>query len=73
MTDNRPLSVLNRNLGNKVIVELRYGKEYRGTLDGYDPHLNLVMTDVKEFVNGEQTREMDKALVRGDNVIYVSP
>jgi small nuclear ribonucleoprotein (snRNP)-like protein len=31
------------------------------------------MTDVKEFVNGEQTREMDKALVRGDNVIYVSP
>lgn len=73
MTDNRPLSVLNRNLGNKVIVELRYGKEYRGTLDGYDPHLNLVMTDVKEFVNGEQTRELKKALVRGDNVIYVSP
>ena len=73
MTDNRPLSVLNRNLGNKVIVELRYGKEYRGTLDGYDPHLNLVMTDVKEFVDGEQTREMKKALVRGDNVIYVSP
>ncbi|MFW6141438.1 MAG: LSM domain-containing protein, partial [Candidatus Saliniplasma sp.] len=37
MEDNRPLTVLNRNLGNKVIVELRYGKEYRGTLDGYDP------------------------------------
>ncbi|MFO8110301.1 MAG: LSM domain-containing protein [Thermoplasmata archaeon] len=73
MIDNRPLSVLNRNIGNHVIVELRYGKEYRGTLDGYDPHLNLVMNDVKEFIEGEQTRTMEKALVRGDNVIYVSP
>ncbi len=73
MIDNRPLSVLNRNIGNHVIVELRYGKEYRGTLEGYDPHLNLVMSDVKEFIDGEQTRTMNKALVRGDNVIYVSP
>lgn len=73
MVDNRPLSVLNRNIGNNVIVELKYGKEYRGTLSGYDPHLNLVMEDVKEFINGEQTKEMEKALVRGDNVIYVSP
>ena len=72
-TDNRPLTVLNNNLGNNVIVELRYNKEYRGTLSGYDPHLNLVLEDVKEFINGEKIREMDKALVRGDNVVYVSP
>ncbi len=73
MVDNRPLSVLNRNIGNNVIVELKYGKEYRGKLSGYDPHLNLVMEDVKEFINGEKNKEMEKALVRGDNVIYVSP
>lgn len=72
-TDNRPLTVLNRNLGNNVIVELRYGKEYRGKLSGYDPHLNLVMEDVKEFIDGEKVREMDEAMVRGDNVVYVSP
>lgn len=73
MTDNKPLSVLNRNIGNHVIVELRYGKEYRGILEGYDPHLNLVMKDVKEFIDGAETRTMKKALVRGDNVVYVSP
>ncbi len=73
MTDNKPLSVLNRNIGNHIIVELRYGKEYRGILEGYDPHLNLVMKDVKEYINGEETRTMRKALVRGDNVVYVSP
>ncbi|MGM0510319.1 MAG: LSM domain-containing protein [Thermoplasmatota archaeon] len=73
MEDNRPLSVLNRNIGNHVIVALRYGKEYRGKLDGYDPHLNLVMRDVKEIIDGEQTRELRMALVRGDNVIYISP
>ncbi len=73
MEDNRPLTVLNRNIGNHVIVELRYGKEYRGVLQGYDPHLNLVMSDVKEFVEGEQTRTLQSALVRGDNVVYISP
>ncbi len=73
MTDNKPLSVLNRNIGNHIIVELRYGKEYRGVLEGYDPHLNLVMKDVKEFIDGEETRTLRKALVRGDNVVYVSP
>ncbi len=73
MTDNRPLTVLNKSIGKNVIVELKYGKEYRGTLSGYDPHLNLVMEDVKEYINGEKTREMKKALVRGDNVVYVSP
>ncbi len=73
MTDNKPLSVLNRNIGNHIIVELRYGKEYRGVLEGYDPHLNLVMKDVKEFIDGEETRTLKKALVRGDNVVYVSP
>ncbi len=73
MTDNKPLSVLNKNIGNHIIVELRYGKEYRGVLEGYDPHLNLVMKDVKEFIDGEETRTLKKALVRGDNVVYVSP
>ncbi len=69
----RPLNVLNRTINQRVIVELRSKREYRGILDGYDPHMNIVLRNVEEVKNGELQRKMRIAIVRGDNVIYISP
>jgi small nuclear ribonucleoprotein len=69
----RPLNVLNRTISQRVIVELRSKREYRGILDGYDPHMNLVLKNVEEVQDGEVLRKMRLAIVRGDNVIYISP
>ena len=69
----RPLNVLNRTISKRVIVELRSKREYRGILDGYDPHMNLVLKNVEEVQDGEVIRKMRLAIVRGDNVIYISP
>jgi len=69
----RPLTVLNENINKRVIVQLKGRWEYRGILDGYDPHLNLVLKKVEELNEGKTTRKMDIAIVRGDNVIYISP
>lgn len=68
-----PLTILNKNINNRVIVELKFGKEYRGILDGYDPHMNLVLKGVEEIIDGNLTRKLNNAIVRGDNVIYISP
>jgi small nuclear ribonucleoprotein len=69
---NKPLSLLNQNLNNRVIVALRGKIEYRGVLDGYDPHMNLVLKNVEEVV-GEVTKgTLNTAIIRGDNVIYIS-
>jgi len=69
---NKPLSLLNQNLNNRVIVALRGKIEYRGVLDGYDPHMNLVLKNVEEVV-GEVTKgTLNTAVIRGDNVIYIS-
>jgi small nuclear ribonucleoprotein len=65
--------MLNKNLNNKVLVELKASREYRGVLEGYDPHMNLVLKNAEEFINKEPKRKMDLAIVRGDNVIYISP
>ena len=71
---DKPLKILHGSLNNRVMVELRSGREYHGMLDGYDvPHMNLVLKNVEEIVNGEQKAKHNMLIVRGDNIIYVSP
>jgi len=70
---NRPLDVLNQALDHPVIVKLKGAREFRGTLIGYDMHLNLVLNDAQELIDGENTRTIGSLVVRGDNVVYVSP
>lgn len=69
----KPLSVLSQNVNHTVLVELRAGREYRGRLDGFDPHMNLVLRNAEELVEDKTTRKLELAIVRGDNVVYVSP
>jgi small nuclear ribonucleoprotein len=68
----KPLSVLNKAMGSRVIVELRGRMEYRGVLDGYDPHMNLVLKGADELQDGEKVRTHELTVLRGDSVIYIS-
>ena len=69
----KPLSMLSKNLNKPVIVELKGNRGYRGTLDGFDPHMNLVLKNADELESGVVKRKLEMAIVRGDNVIYISP
>jgi len=70
----KPLKILHASLNNRVMVELRSGRGYHGTLDGYDvPHMNLVLKNVEEIVNSKPVGKHNTVIVRGDNIIYVSP
>jgi small nuclear ribonucleoprotein len=69
----KPLNTLNKSLNNKVLVELKANREYRGILEGYDPHMNLVLKKAEEYVDKELKRKHEVAIVRGDNVVYISP
>lgn len=70
---NRPLDTLNNVLEKSVLVRLKGAREFRGTLQGYDIHMNLVLDDAEELVDGEVVRHIGTVIVRGDNVVYVSP
>jgi len=69
----KPLAVLNKSINQQVIVELKGKRGYRGVLDGYDPHMNLVLKNVEETLEGQVVRKIEQTIVRGDNVIYISP
>lgn len=69
----RPLDVLNRALNTPVIVRLKGGREFRGILDGYDIHMNLVLINAEEIQEGEVIRKLGSVVIRGDTVVFVSP
>jgi small nuclear ribonucleoprotein len=69
----RPLEILDQVLNRQpVIVSLKGGREIRGILQGYDVHMNLVLDKAEEETGG-QVVKVGTLIVRGDNVIYISP
>ncbi len=69
----RPLDILNESLNEPVIVKLKDGRTFRGELLGYDIHMNLVLDETEEIEDGEAARKLGTVVVRGDNVVYISP
>ncbi|KUG20642.1 putative snrnp sm-like protein [hydrocarbon metagenome] len=69
----RPLDILDQVLNRQpVIISLKGGREIRGILQGYDVHMNLVLDKAEEEDEGG-IRKLGTLIVRGDNVIYITP
>ena len=69
---SRPLDALNKARGNKVIVELKNGKQYIGKLNAFDIHINVVLDDAEERDNGEVKRKLGVVFLRGDTIIMIA-
>lgn len=70
---DKPLDALNQAKDDKVVVELKNGVTYSGILQTFDVHINIVLDEAEEHVNGEIKRKLGRILIRGDNVLFVSP
>ena len=64
--------LLTKALGNTVLVRLKGGREVRGGLMSFDQHLNLVLDEAEE-IKDNKTRRLGMIIVRGDNVVFISP
>jgi small nuclear ribonucleoprotein len=72
MEQSRPLDALNKARGKRVIVELKNNKQYIGSLDAFDIHINVVLNDAEERVDGEVKRKLGTVFVRGDTITIIS-
>jgi small nuclear ribonucleoprotein (snRNP)-like protein len=70
---NRPFDLLNESLGKEVLVILKGSSQMRGQLKAFDIHMNLVLEEASQLVDGEIKTKYGKIIVRGDSVIMVSP
>ncbi|MCK4844451.1 MAG: small nuclear ribonucleoprotein [Candidatus Heimdallarchaeota archaeon] len=69
---NKPMDLLNQSREKRVLIRLRGNRRMRGILKSYDIHLNLTLTDAEE-IGDEGSNKLGEVIVRGDNVIMVSP
>jgi small nuclear ribonucleoprotein len=65
--------ILQESLDKLVLVRLKSGKSLRGRLKGFDQHLNLVLEETEDTTEPENTKKLGLLIVRGDNVIIISP
>ncbi len=72
MEFERPLDLLNNARNKRIIVELKNQRQYIGTLKAFDIHLNIVLENAEEHVDGELRKKIGNSLIRGDTIIYVS-
>ena len=73
MEASRPLDALNKSRNKRVIVELKNGKQYVGSLNAFDIHINVVLDDAEEKANGETIRKLGTVFLRGDTITIISP
>lgn len=69
----RPLDLLNNSKGKEVLVSLRGGKQFTGTLLAFDIHINLILDNAKEMENGDVKRNLGVTFIRGTEVLFISP
>ena len=72
MEPARPLDALNKARDKRVIVELKNNKAYIGKLKSFDIHINIVLEDAEERMNGEMTRKLGGVFIRGDTITVIS-
>lgn len=70
---NRPFNLLSDSLGKEVLVFLKGDVSLRGSLKAYDVHLNLILENAEQLVDGQVKTKFGKLFVRGDSVILLSP
>ncbi len=68
----RPAEMLRNALNKEVKVVLKNDVEYVGKLVEVDVHMNLVLSEVDEYHNGNKRASYPYLLIRGNNVVYIA-
>ena len=67
----RPLDVLGSSVDKNILVKTKFGESVTGVLKAFDSHINVWLDEAR--VLGEKELNLGKVLIRGDNIVYISP
>ncbi len=64
--------ILDGYINKVILIKLKNHTTIRGNLQAFDQHMNLVLTEVEDITE-DKVKNLDKILLRGDNILIVSP
>ena len=67
------VKVLDESINKTVLVKLKGNKTIRGNLLGFDQHMNLLLDQAEEILSDGDSNSLGSLVVRGDNVVMISP
>ena len=73
MSVDMAVKVLDESINQVVLIKLKGGKTLRGSLLGFDQHMNLLLDSSEEIPIEGETKSLGTIVVRGDNVVMISP
>ncbi|MDH5782667.1 MAG: ribonucleoprotein [Candidatus Bathyarchaeota archaeon] len=68
----KPLNVLTKSLNTYIMITLKNGVEYRGTMVQCDGFMNILLNGASEHINDKVTANYGDVLVRGNNILYIT-
>lgn len=73
MNPERPFDLLSKAIGQQVLIRMKSNMVIRGRLKCFDLHMNLAIENAEELENGELKTKIGTIVLRGGNIIFVSP
>ena len=73
MSLDMAVKVLDESISRVVLIKLKGSKTIRGTLLGFDQHMNLLLDSSEEIPAEGDSISLGTIVVRGDNVVMISP
>ena len=73
MSVDMAVKVLDESIDQVVLIKLKGGKTIRGNLLGFDQHMNLLLDASEEIPAEGNSKSLGTIVVRGDNVVMISP
>ncbi len=73
MSQERPFDLLNKVIGQQVLIKLKGGMSIRGMVTSFDAHMNIVLDAAEELNDGELKAKLGTILLRGGNILWISP
>ena len=73
MSVDMAVKVLDESINKIVLVKLKGNKTIRGNLLGFDQHMDLLLDQSEEIPSEGDAKSLGSIVVRGDNVVMISP
>jgi small nuclear ribonucleoprotein len=68
----KPLNVLTKRLNSYVVITLKNGIEYKGTMARCDGYMNIILDGASEHMDDKILANYGNVLVRGNNILYIA-